>query len=91
HETYIARVLLLLVSIAAPLLVMAAVFLSCRTGASPAGSLPPRAPSPLSAESRWEGLSAEVAQLERRRATHRTDAATRRRHLARVLPADARG
>lgn len=84
--------LLLLVSIAAPLLVMAAVFLSCRTGAPPAGSLPPpHTSSPLSAESRWEGLSAEVAQLERRRAPHRTDAATRRRHLARVLPADARG
>jgi hypothetical protein len=85
------RVLLLLVSIAAPLLVMAAVFLSCRTGSPPGRSLPPHTPSPLSAESRWEGLSAEVAQLERRRAPRRTDAGTRRRHLARVLPADARG
>jgi hypothetical protein len=50
----------------------------------------------LITEGRWEALSAEVTQLEhRRRALHRrrpsrSDAAMRRRHLAAVLPADAR-
>jgi hypothetical protein len=80
-------VLLLLFSLAAPLLVMAAVSLSCRTGSPPTGSVLHRT-SGLPGKGGWEGLSAEVARIERRRALHRTGAASRRRHLAAVLPAD---
>jgi hypothetical protein len=72
---------------------MTALFLTCRT------SSPSEAPSPqrahgeshhLATEGRWEGLSAEVARLESGRRSSRSDAAMRRRHLAAVLPADAR-
>ncbi|MGH2907739.1 MAG: hypothetical protein ACRDK8_00400 [Solirubrobacteraceae bacterium] len=78
---------------AAPLAALAVLFLTCRTGsrsADPARGGEPHGPYRSATEGRWEGLSAEVARLERRRPLPGSDAAMRRRHLAAVLPADAR-
>ncbi|HLI61296.1 MAG TPA: hypothetical protein VKV21_16680 [Solirubrobacteraceae bacterium] len=84
--------MLLILAGAAPLAAMAVTFLICRTSSRPDTPTGRRAfdgSSDLAPEDRWEGLSAEVARLERRRSPV-SDAATRRRHLAAVLPADAR-
>jgi hypothetical protein len=85
-------VLLILIT-AAPVAAMTALFLTCRTSSRSEAPTPRRAhgePHRLATEGRWEGLSAEVERLERRRRALRSDAAMRRRHLAAVLPADAR-
>ena len=85
--------MLLILSGAAPVAAMIALFLTCRTRSRSQAPNPRRAhgePYRPAMEGRWEGLSAEVARLERRRRSLRSDAAMRRRHLAAVLPADAR-
>jgi hypothetical protein len=83
-------VLLILIS-AAPVAAMTALFLTCRTRSRSEAPTPRRAhDEPHRPEGRWEALSVEVARLERRRRESRSDAAMRRRHLAAVLPADAR-
>jgi hypothetical protein len=84
---------LLILASAAPLAAMAALFLICRTGPrseAPLGRRTTDGPDHLAVEDLREGLSAEVARLECRRRSTGSDAATRRRHLAAVLPADAR-
>lgn len=85
--------MLLILASAAPVVAMAVAFLICRTSSrseAPIGRQANHGPCRLATEGRWEGLSAEVARLERRRRSPGSDAATRRRHLAAVLPADAR-
>jgi hypothetical protein len=85
-------VLLILIS-AAPVAAMMALFLTCRTSSRSEAPPPQRAhdgPYRSAAEGRWEAFSVEVVRLERRRRALRSDAAMRRRHLAAVLPADAR-
>jgi len=81
-------VLLILIT-AAPVAAMTALFLTCRTRPSSEAPTPQGAHRPAM-EGRWEALSAEVARLERRHRSPGSDAAMRRRHLAAVLPADAR-
>jgi len=84
---------LLILSGAAPVAAMTALFLTCRTSSrseAPDAQRTHAEPHRLATEGRWEGLSAEVARLERERRALRSDAAMRRRHLAAVLPADAR-
>jgi hypothetical protein len=84
---------LLILTSAAPVAAMTALFLTCRTRSRSEAPTPHPAhgePHRLAPEGRWEALSAEVARLERRHRSLRSDAATRRRHLAAVLPADAR-
>jgi hypothetical protein len=85
-------VLLILISVA-PVAAMTALFLTCRTSSRSEAPPPQRAhdePHRWTTEGRWEALSVEVARLERRRRALRSDAAMHRRHLAAVLPADAR-
>ena len=85
--------MLLILASAVPLAAMAVPFLICRSSSrseAPIGRRVLGEPDHLATEGRWEGLSAEVARLERRRRSSGSDAATRRRHLAAVLPADAR-
>jgi hypothetical protein len=84
---------LLILTSAAPVAAMTALFLTCRTSSRSEAPTRRRAhgePHRPATEGRWEALSVEVARLERRRRAFRSDAATRRRHLAAVLPADAR-
>jgi hypothetical protein len=84
---------LLILASAAPLAAMAVPFLICRSSSrseAPIGRRADHGSHGLATEGRWEGLSAEVARLEDRRRSLGSDAATRRRHLAAVLPADAR-
>jgi hypothetical protein len=84
-------VLLILIT-AAPVAAMSALFLTCRTSSRSEAPEAQRVHGEprLATEGRWEALSDEVAQLECRRRSLRSDAAMHRRHLAAVLPADAR-
>jgi hypothetical protein len=84
---------LLILATAVPVAAMMALFLICRTSSrseAPSSQRVHGGPHHQATEGRWEGLSAEVARLERRRRSLRSDAAMHRRHLAAVLPADAR-
>ena len=83
--------MLLILASAAPVAAMAALYLTCRGDSRSADSMPRGYESdPSAVEGRWEGLSAEVARLECRRRSLGSAAAMHRRHLAAVLPADAR-
>jgi hypothetical protein len=83
---------LLILASATPMAAMTAVLLSCRYAARSQEPMSDEhgAPDRMATEGRWEGLSAEVARLERHRRSARSGAALHRRHLAAVLPADAR-
>jgi hypothetical protein len=83
---------LLILTSAAPVAAMTAMFLTCRPGTRSGEPMSDEHPPSdrMTMVGRWEGLSAEVARLERRRRSTRSGAALHRRHLAAVLPADAR-
>jgi hypothetical protein len=63
---------------------------SSGAGRSRAADGPGAHHAPSRPAGRWDGLTEEIARRGNRRPPRRSDPALRRRHLAAVLPADAR-